>query len=69
MEKEPRRLTRKTIFQYAAFGLLDLFTGSLLPHKAEAGYGNCSLCSCPGFIGSGYTCGRGGCAHHYDSHW
>jgi hypothetical protein len=33
MEKEPRRITRKTIFQYAAFGLLGLFTGSLLPIK------------------------------------
>jgi hypothetical protein len=32
-------------------------------------YGKCSKCSCPGFYGSGYTCSRGGCGHHYDSHW
>ncbi len=31
-------------------------------------YGRCSQCSCPGFIGSGYTCTRGGCGHHYDEH-
>lgn len=33
-----------------------------------ARYGKCSACSCPGFFGSGYTCGRGGCGHHYDQH-
>jgi hypothetical protein len=33
-----------------------------------AGYGKCSACSCPGFFGSGYTCSRGGCGHHYDQH-
>ena len=31
-------------------------------------YGACSQCSCPGFQGSGYSCERGGCGHHYDSH-
>ena len=31
-------------------------------------YGACSRCSCPGFQGSGYTCLRGGCGHHYDLH-
>ncbi len=34
-----------------------------------AGYGNCTACPCPGFTGSTYTCDRGGCGHHYDSHW
>lgn len=35
----------------------------------EAGYyGACTQCSCPGFQGSGYSCDRGGCGHHYDSH-
>ena len=34
-----------------------------------AKYGKCSVCSCPGFSGSGYTCSRNGCAHHYDLHW
>ena len=33
------------------------------------GYGQCSSCSCPGFSGSGYTCSRGGCGHHYNTHW
>ena len=31
-------------------------------------YGRCSQCSCPGFIGSGYSCARSGCGHHYDEH-
>jgi hypothetical protein len=31
-------------------------------------YGHCTQCSCPGFQGSGYTCTRGGCDHHYDEH-
>lgn len=31
-------------------------------------YGKCSQCSCPGFVGSGYTCTRSGCGHHYDEH-
>lgn len=35
---------------------------------APALYGPCTLCSCPGFQGSGYSCTRGGCDHHYDSH-
>lgn len=34
-----------------------------------AGPGECSRCSCPGFSGSGYTCYRGGCNHHYDDHY
>jgi hypothetical protein len=35
----------------------------------QCGYGGCSSCSCPGFYGSGSTCSRSGCGHHYDSHW
>ena len=35
----------------------------------RAGYGSCTWCSCPGFSGSGWTCGRGGCGHHYSTHW
>jgi hypothetical protein len=34
----------------------------------QNGYGRCEQCSCPGFLGSGYTCTRGGCDHHYDEH-
>lgn len=37
--------------------------------QETAGYGECSRCSCPGFSGSGYTCYRGGCGHHYDEHY
>lgn len=38
--------------------------------EIENGYGRCSQCSCPGFIGSGtYTCQRSGCGHHWDEHW
>lgn len=35
----------------------------------QNGYGHCTQCSCPGFLGSDYTCTRGGCAHHYDEHY
>ena len=35
----------------------------------EYGYGKCSLCSCSEFFGSGSTCDRAGCGHHYDDHW
>jgi hypothetical protein len=38
-------------------------------HASPGKYGKCSRCSCPGFSGSGYTCSRGGCGHHYDLHW
>jgi hypothetical protein len=37
--------------------------------EVKLGYGKCSRCSCPSFSGSGYTCHRGGCGHHYDLHW
>lgn len=37
--------------------------------RIHNGYGKCSECSCPGFVGSGNTCSRSGCGHHYDSHW
>ncbi len=35
------------------------------------GFGRChaSHCSCFRFQGSGYTCTRGGCGHHYDRHY
>jgi len=47
------------------------FAAITLTHVTDvfAGYGRCSECSCPGFQGSGYTCTRGGCGHHYDQHW
>lgn len=68
-DKEQLGLTRRTVLKYAAFGLLGLLASSMLTAKAKAGYGECSQCSCPGFIGSGYACVRGGCGHHYDEHW
>ena len=35
--------------------------------KADAGYGRCSVCNCPGYAGSGNTCGN--CGHNYQAHW
>lgn len=35
----------------------------------RCGYGACTSCACPGFSGGGYQCSRGGCGHHYDTHW
>ncbi len=37
--------------------------------KIKFGYGGCSQCSCPGFVGGSSTCSRSGCNHHYDEHW
>jgi hypothetical protein len=31
--------------------------------------GSCSCCSCREYFGSGYSCSRSGCGHHYDDHW
>jgi hypothetical protein len=55
----------------AMFGLLSLVvaTSAAGGFKPTYGPGRCSKCSCPGFTGSGYTCTRGGCRHHYDSHY
>ena len=36
--------------------------------EPDRAWGHCIECSCPGFIGSGYTCDRGGCGHHFDNH-
>jgi hypothetical protein len=33
-----------------------------------AGYGKCTVCSCPGFSGPTYTCNMGGCSHNYQQH-
>jgi len=62
-------VTRRKALKYALFGSVSLLVPTLLRKKAEARYGRCSKCSCPGFTGSGYTCSRGGCSHHYDVHW
>lgn len=39
--------------------------------KTKPGYGNCSKCSWPGFVGGSgvYSCQRPGCGHHYNDHW
>jgi hypothetical protein len=42
---------------------------SIAIHSTAAYYGACSKCNCPGFSGSGHSCGRGGCGHHFDDHW
>jgi hypothetical protein len=43
--------------------------GRLGRTQAASLYGRCHDCSCPGYQGSGYTCSRGGCRHHYDRHY
>lgn len=63
-----RRTMKQLAFRSLALLLIPLGLG-LAAKKAEAGWGKCSKCSCPGFQGSGYTCTRGGCGHHYDSHY
>lgn len=66
-----RRLWVRTAL-LGIFGLLGtFFTAGAVKATArdQEGYGRCSRCSCPRFYGSGYTCSRGGCSHHYDSHW
>jgi hypothetical protein len=50
-------------------GGLDLFSSLPGASLLRARYGKCSRCSCPGFSGSGSTCSRSGCGHHYDQHW
>ncbi len=56
----------KTLYCVHGMKVTPRTTSSLLEHP---GYGKCADCSCPGFTGSGYTCTRGGCGHHYDRHW
>jgi hypothetical protein len=48
----------------ALLGLVGLLTPS---KKAEAGYGRCSMCNCPGFYGNQNTCSN--CGHSYEAHW
>lgn len=40
----------------------------MIEEAPVATFGHCSKCPCPGFVGSGYTCERGGCGHHFDDH-
>ena len=57
------------------FGVLLPVIGTAATHPKPTqpvyGYGRCHQykCSCFGFQGSGYTCTRGGCGHHYDLHY
>lgn len=46
-----------------------LTLGAAETDEVRDGYGRCSSCSCPSYSGSGYTCSRGGCGHHYNVHW
>ncbi len=62
-------MNRRKAIKYSMMGMVACLLPQRLIKKASAGYGRCSKCSCPGFIGSGYTCVRGGCGHHYDDHW
>jgi len=61
-----RKMTLKPSSQIAN---VKIESGNSQENHAHMAYGRCSKCSCPGFSGSGYTCQRGGCGHHYDSHW
>ena len=61
--------TRRKALRYVLAGVISLLVPLTRSQKAEARYGRCTKCSCPGFTGSGYTCSRGGCGHHYDVHW
>lgn len=51
--------------------MLTAFGAAALAAKPLPGYGRCHAhrCSCFGYQGSGYTCTRGGCSHHYDLHY
>lgn len=62
-------VTRRQAVGATLFGLVSLLLPTRLLNHAEAGYGKCSRCRCPGFTGSSYTCSRGGCGHHYNEHW
>lgn len=55
----------------AVFAMLLALFGTALADKPASASGRCHeyRCSCPGFQGSGYTCSRGGCRHHYDRHY
>jgi hypothetical protein len=73
-EKEKVMKFRKVLFLLVATMLggaawLGVASKPVQGKSPSPGYGRCSRCSCPGFFGSGYTCSRGGCGHHYDSHW
>ncbi|MEW6301163.1 MAG: hypothetical protein AB1671_26090 [Thermodesulfobacteriota bacterium] len=64
-------LTRRALLKHAiawGLGLLAAISAGT-GKEVAAGYGKCSRCSCPGFYGSGSTCSRSGCGHHYDEHW
>ncbi len=61
-------MTRRQAVKHTLVGLVSGLVPLLLGQKkAEAKYGRCASCSCPGFSGSGNTCSR--CGHHYDAHW
>ena len=68
---KPRSLRMGIVAVFA--GLLAFFGAASLSAKSRPAslYGRChaSNCSCFAFQGSGYTCTRGGCGHHYDRHY
>jgi hypothetical protein len=66
-----KTLKKSTCLVDLSTGLENFRNSRLLSKRGDTircGYGKCSACSCPGFSGSGYTCTRGGCGHHYDQH-
>ena len=59
-------LSRRSGARYAlAAGLAAL--ASLVPRKAQAGYGACSKCNYPQYEGNQNQCGN--CGHAYAAHW
>ena len=62
-----RRSAMKKCFLIAGGVLLSLVSIFMPSRKAEAGYGRCSMCSCPAFYGSANQCSN--CGHSYTAHW
>ena len=59
-------LSRRSGARYALSAVLAALA-SLIPGKAQAGYGACSKCNCPQYEGNQNQCGN--CGHAYAAHW
>jgi len=63
-------MKRRKVLKSLLFEVVSLVIPAILLNKAEAGFGPCTPCDCPGFDAvSGSTCPRSGCGHHFDAHW
>jgi len=61
-----RRDAIKKLFLGLGAGILGLFA---YKKKAHAGWGRCSLCSCPQYIQAYGTDLCSNCGHQYSAHW